>query len=401
MDDRRRYNGMEEYLEKINRKYISFPKEVITRNNKILSEVLDPLIDKMCEDTLFRQLYNKNFYGGSYYDGLKVGRPNEYDIDLLLKFPSKQGIEIREGEVPGFVNMYMHNKTGFEIFCSTDEEWESFLDTNKVLQWMEGVVQRGLNNFRSDNISWYTFGTEQSLHVLNFDKGGPAFTLKIRGKLDCEEVEMDVDLVPCFLFSEEKWPQGFKMCNIYDESDENGNKPNDFFVVPKKPKGVPKDESKYWRLSFQIQERYLIHDKNRLKPALRLLKKMRDRMEHKQISSYYLKTVVLWQALEYDSHFWSTNSLSYIFMHILTKYQECLNKKEILYFWNDHYNFIDTVRGDVANMSNRLRRIINNIDRNMPYNPQIVVQYILTDQEQITLDDEPEEEKPSGFCVLI
>lgn len=46
----------------------------------------------------------------------------------------------------------------------------------------------------------------------------------------------------------------------------------DFFVVPKKPKGIPKDESKYWRLSFQIQERDFIHDKGRLKPALRLLK---------------------------------------------------------------------------------------------------------------------------------
>lgn len=62
--------------------------------------------------------------------------------------------------------------------------------------------------------------------VLKFKKGGPAFTLKIRGELDCEEVEMDVDLVPCFLFSEEKWPQGFTMYNNLERniSDESGNK---------------------------------------------------------------------------------------------------------------------------------------------------------------------------------
>ncbi|XP_018566081.1 cyclic GMP-AMP synthase-like [Anoplophora glabripennis] len=389
MEDRRRYRGMDEHLENINREYISFPKSVVRRNNRILSEVLNPLICRMRQtDQLFDQLYKKNFYGGSYYDGLKVGSPDEYDIDLLLKFPPTCGIEIRIGEIPGFVNMYMHNNTGFEKLCSTDDKWKSFLDTRKVLEWMEGIVQKGLNYFRPDNNSWCTFGSEESLYVKKFRKSGPAFTLIIIGELDGEEVKMDVDIVTCFEFGQDKWPKdGFK---VY--SDKYGFNLSEFFVVPKKPKGTPENDTKYWRLSFQIQERDFINNKGHLKPALRLLKKMRDTMQHKQVSSYYLKTVVLWKVLDCDSSFFSDNSLSYVFMHILKQYQACLSREEILYFWNDNYNFLDLVSGDVANMSNRIRRIINDIEGNMPDNPEVIVKYILTPDERKTLYPEPNPE---------
>lgn len=62
-------------------------------------------------DPLFDQLYNTKFFGGSYYDGLKVGKPDEYDLDLLLKMPKSQQLEIRTGDVPGFVNLYLENNT--------------------------------------------------------------------------------------------------------------------------------------------------------------------------------------------------------------------------------------------------------------------------------------------------
>lgn len=38
-------------------------------------------------DPLFKALYQKTFYAGSFYEDLKVGRPEEYDLDLLLKLP--------------------------------------------------------------------------------------------------------------------------------------------------------------------------------------------------------------------------------------------------------------------------------------------------------------------------
>lgn len=68
------------------------------------------------KDKLFNKLYKHMFFGGSYYDGLKVGSPNEYDIDLILKFPPKDDIcnvnevEICTSNKPGFVHLYLHNR---------------------------------------------------------------------------------------------------------------------------------------------------------------------------------------------------------------------------------------------------------------------------------------------------
>lgn len=47
-----------------------------------------------------------------------------------------------------------------------------------------------------------------------------------------------------------------------------------FLIVPKSPKDTPSSEvkSRYWRLSFQEQERRIIDNKGRLKSALKLIK---------------------------------------------------------------------------------------------------------------------------------
>ena len=48
------------------------------------------------------------------------------------------------------------------------------------------------------------------IHFLLFKvkvvKGGPAFTLKIYGSKNNETVNIDVDLVPCFVFTDTRWP---------------------------------------------------------------------------------------------------------------------------------------------------------------------------------------------------
>lgn len=55
---------------------------------------------------LFKELYKQIYYGGSYYDGLKISRPEEYDCDLLLELPKILNPLITTvPEYPGFVQM--------------------------------------------------------------------------------------------------------------------------------------------------------------------------------------------------------------------------------------------------------------------------------------------------------
>lgn len=39
------------------------------------------------EDVLFKAMYRKISGAGSYYDGLKVGKPGEFDVDIVIRLP--------------------------------------------------------------------------------------------------------------------------------------------------------------------------------------------------------------------------------------------------------------------------------------------------------------------------
>lgn len=64
-------------------------------------------------DDLFNQLYSQLYYGGSFYGGLKVTRPNEYDLDLKLKIPKHITSQVRvDLSKPGYVQITFINKYG-------------------------------------------------------------------------------------------------------------------------------------------------------------------------------------------------------------------------------------------------------------------------------------------------
>jgi hypothetical protein len=50
--------------------------------------VLEHLIVLMKkEDVLFNRIYSRICGAGSYYDGLKVGKPEEFDMDIVIRLP--------------------------------------------------------------------------------------------------------------------------------------------------------------------------------------------------------------------------------------------------------------------------------------------------------------------------
>lgn len=55
------------------------------------------------QSALFALLYTNIYYGGSYYDGLKVGKPEEYDLDLLMALPKIANPLFIESDAPGYV----------------------------------------------------------------------------------------------------------------------------------------------------------------------------------------------------------------------------------------------------------------------------------------------------------
>lgn len=56
-------------------------------------------------DALFTNVFRKLFFGGSFYDGLKIAHPDEYDIHMLLTMPPVAKTEVIVSDVPGFVHV--------------------------------------------------------------------------------------------------------------------------------------------------------------------------------------------------------------------------------------------------------------------------------------------------------
>ncbi|XP_056639349.1 cyclic GMP-AMP synthase-like receptor [Diorhabda sublineata] len=388
-DPHTKYKTMENVLQKINNKFIALPEEETKRNTIILDKVTEQLIEKMKDgNVLFNKMFQKIFYGGSYYDKLKVGKPEEYDLDFLLTFPENGEPTIEVSDKPGFVNVVINN---YRDISSTNinekkcDKYESllvetkYLSTLEVLKWFERVLDKALKEFLKVEGEGHLFkvklNVEDELDVYGtLVKAFPAFTLKLKSK----DIKLDLDLVPCFQFTDTDWPKGNYKPNPFPQK-------KTFLVVPKSPKCEGeqiKGIVKYWRLSFQEQERLILtgDQYNNMKAVLRLLKKLRDQKNHK-IASYYIKTMFLWEVDTREPAFWS-QSLSVVFMEMLRKYEELLRIKNIPYYWNTDYNLIAHLKEvTIIGIANFIKKVIENVDRRITEDAFVIATYILCEED--------------------
>ncbi|KYB28229.1 hypothetical protein TcasGA2_TC032688 [Tribolium castaneum] len=152
-----------------------------------------------------------------------------------------------------------------------------------------------------------------------------------------------------------------------------------FFVVPKSPNDL---DVYNWRLSFQEQERELLHNYKNMKSSIRLIKKIRDRHDH-NIASYFIKTVFMWELENFDKNFWE-QSLSFVFMTMLRKYGEYIKRRNIPNYWHEKHNLIEDLREETAVcIANKIRNIGDHIERICSTNSGFydIVNYFLKSHE--------------------
>ncbi|XP_030750094.1 uncharacterized protein LOC115877880 isoform X3 [Sitophilus oryzae] len=346
-EHRKKYKPLENVLQTINSKYIALSEQAVKKNNNILQQnIMNPSVQCLKNHVL---------------PGYVNVRIENYDN--ILKRP--------EAERKGFEDI--------RRFLDHD----NFLSTEKVLTWMESVVSSSMDKFFKLNGKHYMELTGQDDKVLVYMtmvKGSPAFTLELAiGDPNSEKI--CVDLVPSFQFEKKDWPVGYRP--------NNSRKFDKFLVVPKKPKKYEGlfDVNRYWRLSFQEQERDMIsgiHLRS-MKPSLKLLKKLRDKQKHDCIASYFIKTIYLWTLEKKPEKFWSL-PLGAVFMLMLKEYADCVQKKYIPYFWNENLNLIGHVNDiHLKGLGNRLKNIIDDIERGLAASDVFVVGNYLLNPEDIEL----------------
>lgn len=368
---------LEVVFKEINRNCVRIKNEDRKCNNAILYTVLGELLEEMKKHSdLFRNMKPKLEYMGSYFEGLRVGQPTEYDINVILKLPIDYTKIKLKATTYDCTSIIMPSE--FRRLCKTPvmigkgfsntQLWcdaKFRLSVKKFRSWMQSVVDAVLADLPLINGRRILTVHGESYEIYA-KLSGPANTLSII-KRHHENNVIDVDLVPTFTFELPKKPVGsvvlFENINGLDKTHLKR-----YFAVPK-----PSENDFSWRLAFPFQERHLMSNKNNFKSALKLIKLLRDTQDFKQLASYYIKTVFLWEIRSKSDDFWKENSLSLLVVYMMKRLRDCLAVGEIKNFWCPNYNLIkDKIKIETCqNWSNRLSVIISEIehkDKYCPYN---------------------------------
>jgi cyclic GMP-AMP synthase len=127
------------------------------RNRLIFDQVVKVLVKEnmVSVDRVFKSMFRRVFYGGSYFDGLHVSRNYDYDLDLLLVMPKAASPDLQQSEFPSHIQLQVNDASWlrtspvYSKFKKTFLDDDNYLITDKALRWMKGIVQKAFNRLPS------------------------------------------------------------------------------------------------------------------------------------------------------------------------------------------------------------------------------------------------------------
>lgn len=157
-------------------------------------------------------------FAGSVYDGCKITKMDEFDMDIVIRLPisyedGENGIII-ENEQPGYVKLKIVNAIAslerqrqWESCYRVMKEWtdsENYFLQSKFRWWVHRTVQRALNAMGGQVM------VNGVVYLLSYREAGPAYTLNVRCAEGNEQFKLDVDLVPVIKFIYPRAPEGYR-----------------------------------------------------------------------------------------------------------------------------------------------------------------------------------------------
>lgn len=384
-------NNLDSLLADIYLRFIALRADDFKLYYKIFDSIFSAIHRNMKEiDPYFNRYSSTAQPAGSHYDGLRIKKPDEFDMDIVIGLP----INMKEDRfIPSNSDIvlepsnyaYVKLKMGkqFQNLPNRDE-WEinktaykwkdenNYLLRSKFSDWFKSVVYRALNKFECYG-NYRLVTVDNVPYVIRTSESGPAITLKIT---NITGFKMDVDLVPALRFPEERWPVTSDYRDITADCSVGSY---GWMVVPKPAKNG--DSSRVWRFALHNQEKNLFHDIYNFKQTLRFIKKLRDVQGMDEIASYYIKTLFFWEVVERKSEprFWNKPP-SELFIIMVKRLHRAMANRNIPYFWNKQYNLIEGVASNIlAGYANKLQRLVNILDDPTKY--KMVAEYLLTDDE--------------------
>lgn len=405
---------------KINSQFLQLDSDDIKTHNQDL-KIIEELIKIMEEvNPLFSKIYQKIIWAGSYYKKTRIGRPEEYDINLVINLPIKERDLKFIADYPGYIKIRSKvSLSSLNLDKDVYRELKSFIDDDLYLnqenirRWMEGIL---------DKVAYRTSGNNRCINLngrykITMKKSGPAFTLSMPSS---KGAQIDIDLVPVLAFSINNPPPGItrKLPCTNDNPQFNSKC---WFAVPKpldnNRSKIPDHPRRYWRLCFYELEKSILSEKKyeRAKLIIRHLKKLRDTLNLKNIASYYIETL----CLHHVDIIANPQKLSHThaFFMMFKKFHDAFYHRRINCYWDSKLNLLEKIgQIEMTCIEHQLYNIINKIERNIKNNKFAIAEVILSKDEcdklksvinangiNASTNSNPNQNQPSNkeWCVII
>ena len=329
-------------LREVNNNIMKLKRIDIQKSNQILEWLRNDVVKAMQEnDELFRSLFREIYYSGSYYDGLKIRGPDEFDLNIVLN-TTRLGMEdmiTLEDALPGYCKLKISEpfyRNGLRIDAFLENTWTAWLTSkyyimpNNVREWFAGVFKRSMYKFPSQTANG------SIIRIIETEQNGPAFTLKL--EVDYE-FKVDIDLAVVFPFNPINYERNPEIRNNLNGwcSFPRQYPPQYGFLVPISAKKFGPEWSKH----FPMAEKNLLWNKRCAKPVIRFLKQFRDvNQPLANLKSYALKNVVMNMISNHPECAWEIGRESHYFLLALEELKRMLQDGKINWIFHPQSNIL-------------------------------------------------------------
>jgi len=319
-------------LDDIFNRQIILNKDEVKRARSIVKDIIcrDFINQMKREDKLFNSLYHSIYYTGSFYQGLRISKPDEFDLNVVLNVRPEHFSLLTYKEDESIPH-------GYARYCcdgNNDNPEKKFfqngcLSPQLLRNWFKGVFSKALKKFEN---------TYEQVNFFKHTESGPAMTLRV--DLNDHGGEICIDLVP--VVSVEK---------------------NDhIFLVPKPhPSHVLN-----WRLSYPDVELGILKGKNAPKKVIRFLKLLLQNSNLQKLCSYYMKTLVMLEVDENGS--WGHGNVKLFVIKMLTQLQRAMQIGKLPSVHDREMNLISGIDEKIRlHNFDRLKTMISDIKNDIRY----------------------------------
>ncbi|XP_063772882.1 cyclic GMP-AMP synthase-like [Pseudophryne corroboree] len=327
---------------------------------KIITKIITS--DHLKKDDLFSKI--QKFSTGSYYEKLKITKPNEFDIMLEISIPGYQTIELTNVTGAFYTLAYKHRKP---------KVMTKYLDQDGNISAVQILCQ-----FRK-LVSDVFRAREQGLqvHLKKKEPLSPAVTLLI-GE---EPGIISVDLVLALKLNQ-PWPDttrdGMNIDDWLGTKVKQDYKRGPFYMVPKQANLGQENKTDTWRISFSNIEKEIIsnHGSQKIcceqrkemccrkqclklmKNLLELLKNTGNKRKMDQFCSYHAKTALLHMCTKYTKdEDWKLEDLDSCFNRYIEYFQTCLKYYTLHNFFIPSHNLFSSQFIDKASCDHLYKQI--------------------------------------------